>query len=375
VTVCLAAYALRSSLRAGAYIWMFLNWALGLRDAGCSVIWLDSVRDGTPDLEARSVAERLERLLERHGIGTIAVIDRRGIRPPALPDRILGLDAAAEADLFLDLGYDLQPRVVRRFRRSAFVDIDPGLTQVWLSLGQLEIAPHDVYFTLGENVGKPNTKIPTAGISWLYTPPPVHLSSWPVVAAPADAPYTTVSSWWSEDDWIEVDGRLLDNSKRAAFLPYLSLPHAAPATLELAIPLKEGDGMGERARLRRSGWSIRHVDEVSASPDAFRSYVQRSRGEFSCLKRGYAELRSGWTGERALAYLASGKPAILEDAGPSRLPDREGLLRFASPAEAAQRIAEAEADYGRHCAAARALAETHFDAVKIVTGVLERALR
>jgi hypothetical protein len=34
----------------------------------------------------------------------------------------------------------------------------------------------------------------------------------------------------------------------------------------------------------------------------------------------------------------------------------------------------AETDYERHCAAARRLAEEHFDATRVVAGVLRRAL-
>ena len=54
-------------------------------------------------------------------------------------DGHLDLDAAAEADLFLNLRYGTGAEVVRRFRRSALVDIDPGLFQFWVSRGQLKV--------------------------------------------------------------------------------------------------------------------------------------------------------------------------------------------------------------------------------------------
>ena len=28
----------------GGHMWVYLNWALGLRDAGCDVVWLEGVR-------------------------------------------------------------------------------------------------------------------------------------------------------------------------------------------------------------------------------------------------------------------------------------------------------------------------------------------
>ena len=92
----------------------------------------------------------------------------------------LDLDAAAEADLFLNLRYGTGAEVVRRFRRSALVDIDPGLLQIWMHTGQLGVAPHDVYLTIGETVGTAAARFPDGGVRWQYTPPPVFL---PAVAS------------------------------------------------------------------------------------------------------------------------------------------------------------------------------------------------
>src|SRR5215210_5996005 len=44
------------------------------------------------------------------------------------------------------------PDVRRRFRRSALVDIDPGLLRVWIHEGLMELAPNEVYFSIGETV-------------------------------------------------------------------------------------------------------------------------------------------------------------------------------------------------------------------------------
>jgi hypothetical protein len=50
------------------------------------------------------------------------------------------------------------------------------------------------------------------------------------------------------------------------------------------------------------------------------------------------------------------------------------LFRFRTFDEAARALSVAEADYDRHCRAARALAEEYFDAGKIVGSLLELAL-
>jgi hypothetical protein len=376
-TVCVGCYTLRY-MAGGAYMWMFLNWALGFQALGCRVIWLDSADVGrTPDAVARDVA-LLRRRLMPYGLDRdLSVIYRDGQPVPRTADAAQwrDLDAASSADLFVNLGYDLHPTVRKSFRRSAFVDIDPGLTQLWAHAGQLDIGSHDVYFTLGETVGQPGSRIPTCGVRWLHVPPPVFLPAWPIAPAREDAPYTTVSNWWDEHGWLDIGGTIVDNSKRSAFLGYLDLPSRTAARLELALPLaSDDDPTADLETLTRYGWRVRHVLAVSGCPDAHRRYVQGSRGEFSCMKRGYRLLQTAWTGERAVNYLASGKPVIVEHTGPSRmLPDAEGLFRFRDPAEAAAALRAVESDYERHARAARALAETYFDAASVARTVVERA--
>ena len=114
---------------------------------------------------------------------------------------------------------------------------------------------------------------------------------------------------------------------------------------------------------------------MSSTPDDYRAYVRRSRGEWSCAKPSNVALETAWVSDRTLCYLASGRPAVVQHTGPSRiLPDAEGLFRFRSLDEAARALAAAEADYELHCRRARALAEEHFDARRVVARVLERAL-
>ncbi|HEY7167615.1 MAG TPA: hypothetical protein VIB79_23860 [Candidatus Binatia bacterium] len=374
--ICIGAYILRY-IDGGAYQWAFLNWALGLKSLGCRVIWLDSVASGTPlEQIQRDIAELKDRLRSFALEDSLAVIDRTGGRLPEAVTGCTDLDAALDADLFLNLGYDLDDTVVRSFPRSAFIDLDPGLTQTWISLGQLHVPEHDVYFTYGETVGR-SEKIPTCGLEWHYTPPPVCLEHWHVSTPPAvRSSYTTVSNWWGDADWIEIAGDVVDNSKRTAFLEYLELPSRTKAQIELALPLSAGEHDNrDREVLERHGWTVRHVLNVSATPRAFQSYVQSSRGEFSCMKRGYTLLDTAWMSERSVNYLASGKPAVVQHTGPSSfLPDWEGLLRFRNVDEAARALNALEDDYTRHSKCARQLAEEYFDSQKVIPRVLEKTL-
>ena len=124
--------------------------------------------------------------------------------------------------------------------------------------------------------------------------------------------------------------------------------------------------------LERAGWRVIHSYAVSATPAGYQRYIQTSRGEFSCAKPSTRELPVGWVSDRTLCYLASGKPAVVQHTGPSRLlPDAAGLFRFRTVDEAAESLAAVAADYPNQCLLARSLAEEHFDAREVARGVLE----
>jgi glycosyltransferase involved in cell wall biosynthesis len=87
------------------------------------------------------------------------------------------------------------------------------------------------------------------------------------------------------------------------------------------------------------------------------------------------KFQNGWVSDRTLCYLASGKPVVVQDTGPSAfLPNGEGMFRFSTAQQAAAAIEAINADYERHCRAARKLAETHFDARQVIGKILTCAL-
>lgn len=377
VTVCLAANALYYP-HGGGHLWVYLNWALGLRALGCRVIWLEGagVNRHTPAHKTQVCLAALKKRLESYGLADcLALRFRPGEQlPPEVIEGCLDLDAAAEADLLLNLQYNNRPEVVGRFRRSALVDIDPGLLQIWMSKGMISVAQHDVYFTIGETVGQPGAKFPDGGLKWQYTPPCVALDWWPTCQAAEDAPFTTVSNWNTYNEWMEEAGDVYSNDKRSGFLPFLNLPQRTAQPLELALCLGKYED-NERVMLRELGWRVRESDEVASTPWDYQRYIQESRGEFSCAKPSCMRLQNAWISDRTICYLASGKPAVVQHTGPSRfLPDTAGLFRFRDLEEAARLLETAAADYERQCHLARALAEEYFDARKVVGQVLERAL-
>jgi hypothetical protein len=375
VIVCFGANALGYPL-GGGHLSVYLNWALGLRAAGCEVIWLEMAEEPVFVTELLANVATLKGRLERFGLqDSLRVRSETGAPlPAAVREQHPGIDDIIEADLFLSLRYATRPELAGRFRKTALVDIDPGLLQSWLTKGAIDVPDYNVHFTIGETVGQPGACFPDGSRKWEYTPPCVALDWWvPCPISAADAPFSTISHWHAHE-WMEDGGRVYANDKRTAFLPFLDLPSKTNQPLELAICLAEED-QSEWQMLRERGWRVLHAYKVAATPWDYQRYIQGARGEFSCTKPAYVRLQTAWISDRTLCYLASGKPAIVQHTGPSRfLPETAGLFRFRDIDEAARHLDTAAADYEKQCKLARTLVEEYFDARKVVTRILERVL-
>jgi hypothetical protein len=384
-TVVISAYIVAYRPEMGGHFWVYLQYAHALRQLGCDVYWLERWPPDRPRDET-AIATFFRRL-ERYGLGGKTILYETPDSDAEARPRFIGMSAAAaeavfrRADLLLNFHYAIDPELLARFRRSALVDIDPGLLQHWISHGQLRVPPHDLYLTTGETVGTPGARFSDCGLDWVHIRPPVCLDLWPYSYDPACRRFTTVSSWLSGEYVTERVGGtkrvLYENDKRFSFMRFAELPARTSAELELALYLKRRAGApdaGDRELLTRNGWRVRHALEVARTPDSYRAYIQSSRGEFSCAKPSFIKLQTAWVSDRTLCYLASGKPVVVQHTGPSSfLPDREGMFRFSTVDEAASALATIDADYERHCRAARTLAEEFFDARTVLAEILNLA--
>jgi hypothetical protein len=375
ITVCLAPVRTLEYPEGGGHLWEYLNWALGLLALGCKVIWLEAVAGSTPAGELQSKVAALKLRLERYGLVNCLALHSPIDEPLPLGVTDMGcldLDAAAGADLLLEFRYDTPLNVIRRFRKSALLDIDPGLSQAWISKGRISLTPHDMYFTTGETVSQPGTRIPDIGLNWIYTRPCVALDCWPPHKSMTKAPFTTVAHWYA-GGWLEDDAHAHLDDKRSGFLPFLDMPRFTNHPLELALDLPPKDE--QRLMLEGRGWKVVDAHTVAATPWDYHRYIQASFGEFSCAKPACLKLENAWISNRTLCYLASGKPAIVQHTGQSRvLPDSSGLFRFRDVKEPVQSIERVVTDYEKQSRLARNLAEEYFDARKVVATLLERAL-
>ena len=237
-TVCLCAETLYYP-KGGGHLWVYLNWALGLQSNNCRVIWLEPVGSDTPSQELQEKVSVLKQNLKRTGLDEqVALISWTDEPLPAEATRgCLDAGDAMSADLLVNIQKDLTSRTVKGFKCSAFIDIDPGLLQLWVSQGRVKLAPHDFYFTIGENIGSQNAGFPHLGLEWLHSPPCVALDWWPVMRSSHEAPFTTVAHWYA-GGWIDDTGA---DDKRSGFLPYLDLPQSVAQPLELATDLGPQD--------------------------------------------------------------------------------------------------------------------------------------
>ena len=363
----------------GGLFWVYLNWALGLRAAGCDVVWLEGVDRDLSVLEVQCAAATLRRQLEPYGFGDRIALaaNHHAALPAEAMQGYLDATAARGADLLVRMSYERYPELDGCFWRTAMVDIDPGLLQLWVYHGDIELPPHDAYFTIGEHID-------TRQHPWQHTFPAVSLEWWPVMQAGPQAAYTTVSNWY-DAHWVDRNDVSHDNDKRGAFLKYVDLPRHVVQPLELALCLDideaptldpdDPNDADDAKLLADRGWRVRHSSEVASTPSAYQRYVQQSLGEYSCAKPAFTHLQNAWISDRTICYLASGKPAVVEHTGPSAyLPDADGLFRFRDLDEVVCSFQTLAGDYPRQCIRARALAESLFDARKVAASLVERAM-
>lgn len=381
MNICLAPFRLLWTPYLGGHAWVYLNWVLGLQAHGCDVTILESFREDEEPEHVVHILRDFKENLHKTGINVEIALSLSGNQVEKyhcvrdeLASLTVPLEATVEqAQFLLNFHYGLAPEVVSRFKRSALVDIDPGLLQLWVSEGQFDLIPHDIYFTIGETVGQPGARFPDLGIKWHYTPPAAFLPAWPRTESDHSAPFTTISNWWSS--WESFQGEVFNNEKRTSFLEYLELPLNTTVPLELALCMDLEVQEQDRRLLEENGWRVRNSLDVSSTLGQYRSYVQNSRGEFSCAKPSCMRLQNAWISDRTLCYLASGKPAVVQHTGPSRfLPEDGGIVRFRNFDEAVRGLDIVEKDYAHHSRQALALAKEYFDAKKVTGRVLERIL-
>ncbi|HEY0301596.1 MAG TPA: glycosyltransferase, partial [Rhizomicrobium sp.] len=211
--------------------------------------------------------------------------------------------------------------------------------------------------------------IPTRGLQWHPLCPPVVPSFWNEVKTPGRS-YTTVADWrgYAPVEWQGVWYK----QKSDEFLRVLDLPRRVDVPLEICLAIHPDEP--ELPRLRAHGWQLSDPKMHAADTHTYRDFVRDSRGEWSVAKHGYVVGRTGWVSDRSVCYLAAGLPVIVQHTGlGAHLPLGEGLVVFDDLDGAVAALHAVERDYEHHRQAAQALADKHFEARRVLLGMLDAA--
>lgn len=381
VRVIVLGYLVRGPL--GGLAWHYLQYVLGLQRLGHQVYFVEDSDDYEScydPAQDRMVAD------PRYGLEfTRQAFARLGVPPcwgyfDAHTKQWLGPLAAsidrviASADLFINVsGVTRVRHGLEEVPLRVLIDTDPVFTQITHLTDETarETAhQHNAFFSFGENIGKSTCSVPDDGFPWQPTRQPVVIDAWPVTAPPTDGAFTTVMQWESYPP-REFHGQRY-GLKSESFLGYMSLPELTGYSFELAV----GSPTAPKDALREKGWRVINPLEPTKDPWTYQQYLAQSRCEFGVAKHGYVVTRSGWFSERTAAYLASGRPAVVQDTGFSDfLPTGNGLWAFSDLDSARYALDRVVADYAQQCEATREIAAHFFDSENVLNALIERAFK
>src|SRR4051812_4966943 len=368
--------ALANKYRNGGGAWERLSWVLGLRRLGFDVYFVEQIAAEScvdvngqiaPFADCVNLAW-FRSVTEWFGVADKSVLIYASGEECAGTSWTQLLKVAEAAELLVNLsGHLTHPELIQRIRRKAYVDVDPGFTQFWHADPSLpfQVAEHDHYFTIGDNIGQADCPIPTNGLAWRPIRQPVVLDFWPVASQTADCRFTTVASWRGAYGPLTV-GTKRFGIKAHEFRKFIQLPKIVHHQFEIALDIHPGERDDLRL-LEENDWHLVDPLETTGDPARFRQYIEQSGAEFSVAQGIYVDTNSGWFSDRTTRYLASGKAALVQDTGFRRnLPTGVGLLTFHDLDDAVAGAKAIASDYGAHCAAARQIAEEYFDSDKVL---------
>ena len=362
--------------------YQFLHYLLGLRRLGYDPYYVEDsgryvydpgLNDLTPD--ARANVARMAPILEANGFA-----GKWGFRGAYPGGQSFGLSEREIRQLYRDADALLNVTGAQELReehmqcrRRIYVESDPFATQVKASQGDAAVlaalAAHDTHFSFGESLGTPGCDVPTGGFTWLPTRQPVALELWQH-RFPPGARYTTITTWNNKGKDLTYQGQTYYWTKDREFEKVLDLPLRAKVPLELAVSTSEE----VRQRLARHDWHQRESLPLSSDLDSYRTYIQRSRGEFTVARDQYSRPGTGWFSDRTACYLAASRPVITQDTGfGQHLPTGRGLFSFRTTDDVLAALEAIESDHAGHCRAAGEIAAEYFAAEKVIGKMMARA--
>lgn len=279
-----------------------------------------------------------------------------------------------DADLLINIsGRFHLKEILKGVKKRVYLDLDPGFTQIWYEQYNVDMnfKGHDLFFTIGRNIGKPHCPIPPCGIEWKGIMPPMVLDFWEPASENHFDSFTTVADWRGyspicyKAEWY--------GQKSEEFKRFIALPVLSGQKMEIALNIHP-DETEDLKMLRDNGWILKDPKICVQNPKKYQEYIRNSKAEFSVAKNGYVKGRTGWFSDRSACYLASGRPVVLQDTGfGDFLPVGKGLLTFKNMEDILEGIQEINSHYQAHSKDARQIAEDFLDSDKILRNMLREA--
>lgn len=367
----------------GGVAWDYGQYALALEDLGYEVWYLEDTGGPTYDPTRGEYGSDCSYAIDflEQALGSLSprLSKRWAFRDEA--GLLFGLDELAlcevvdGADLLLNVsGGTLLRDAYMRCPCKVLIDSDPGWNH-FVNYPKWDANPgwqgthgyraHDWHFTYAERIGAGDCGLPTLGIQWHGTRPPVSLDRW--AARESSGAWTTVMTWNNFQQPVVHEGREYGTKERE-FAKIEAIPRSFPdARFEIAV----GGSSPPVDHWEELGWRVIPAYSVSESVEDYLQYIKGSRAELSVAKNLYVAPRSGWFSCRSVCYLAAGLPVVVQDTGFSEfLPTDQGLLCFEDADQAAAAVESVESDYNRHQQSAREVAAEYFDGRRVLGEIL-----
>ncbi len=361
----------------GGQTWLYLNWLRALAAHGHEVwyveddpAWPYDPVENTVTADAAYAIRHLEKAMARIGLSGRWAFRIHGLDGACwgmAPKKLDALYASCDALLNIVGATDLREEQLRAPLR-VYVETDPVTAELRLANGdehtRAAFDSHHTLVTYGENYGAPDCGVPLCGRQFKSSRQPIDLELWPLRFNAHAEHFTTIGNYRQSGSDVEYRGETYRWSKHHEWEKFLELPSRVRQAFELALNFDKEE---DRRRIETYGWKTRSPLEMSLDVfGTYPDYFRRSRAEFGVAKDQNIRMRSGWFSERDACYLATGKPVVTQDTGFSNvLPTGEGLFGIATLEDAVEAVNRINADYERHCRAARRIAEECFAAPMI----------
>jgi hypothetical protein len=361
----------------GGATWAVLQYVLGFRRLGHEVHFVEPLRAESlqptgASLAASTNATYFHDVVTELGIEDSAALLLQGTRETVGEPYDDLRRVARHADVVVNIsGMLADADLLEPIPIRVYLDLDPAFVQLWQAVEGIDMrfGGHTHFVTVGARIGQAECAVPTCGVRWLHTLPPVVLPEWPPAETIERNAFTTVGNWRGYGS-IEHEG-VLYGQKAHSLRRFFDLPGRSGERFEVALAI-HSDETRDLEALAQNRWDLVDPQQVAGTPGAYRQFVRGSRAELGIAKSGYVNSRCGWFSDRSACYLASGRPVLAQDTGfGDALPAGRGLLAFESVDDVLAAIQTLRQNYRSHAAAARELAVAYLDSDRVLARFLD----